>query len=89
MEEKKKEKLERAKKRMERFQKARLFFLFVAIVLLLFLFWGGKAWEEKQWFIDVRQKLYHFLWYDIVLLFLSTVAKLFAAMGYNRAVRKL
>ena len=89
MEDKKKEKLEKAKKRMELFNKVRLFFMFVAIVLLLFIFWGGKVWEEEQWFVDIRQKLYHFLLYDIMLLVLSTFAKLFAAMRYNHAVRKL
>ncbi len=89
MEEEKKLKLEKAKKCMEYINKFRLLFMFVAIVLLLFLFWGGKVWEEVQWFSDIRQKLYNFLWYDIVLLVAATFAKLFAAMRYNRTVRKL
>lgn len=88
MEEEKK-KLEKAKKRMERINKFRLFFMFVAIVLLVFIFWGGKVWEEAQWFINIRQKLYNFLWYDIVLLLITTFARLFAAMRYNRTVKKL
>lgn len=89
MEEEKKLKMEKAKKRMDRINKCRLFFMFVAIVLLLFIFWGGKVWEDAQWFIDIRQKLYNFLWYDIVLLVVATFAKLFSAMRYNSAVRKL
>lgn len=89
MEEEKRQKLEKAKRRMERINKWRLAFMFVAIVLLLFIFWGGKAWSEAQWFIDIRQKLYNFLWYDIVLLVITTFAKLFSAMRYNSAVRKL
>ncbi len=89
MEEEKKGRLERAKKRMELINKFRLLFMFVAIVLLLFIFWGGKVWDEAQWFIDIRQKLYNFLWYDIVLLAASTFAKLFSAMKYNAEVRKL
>lgn len=88
MEEEKK-KLEKAKRRMDRINKCRLFFMFVALVLLLFIFWGGKVWEEAQWFLDIRQKLYNFLWYDIVLLVIATFAKLFAAMRYNRTVKKL
>lgn len=74
---------------MNLINKIRLVFMFVAIVLLLFIFWGGKVWEEAQWFIDIRQKLYNFLWYDIVLLVLATFAKLFSAMRYNSTVRKL
>lgn len=89
MEDEKKETLEKAKKRMELMNKVRLFFMFVAIVLLLFIFWGGKVWEEAQWFVDIRKKLYNFLCYDIILLVMSTFAKLLAAIRYNRAVRKL
>ena len=89
MEEEKKQKIEKAKKRMNIINKFRLVFMFVAIALLLFIFWGGKAWEEAEWFISIRQKLYNFLWYDIVLLVLTTFAKLFSAMRYNAAVRKL
>ncbi len=89
MEEEKKQKVEKARKRMERFNRWRLFFMFVAIVLLLFIFWGGKVWEEAEWFIRTRQKLYNFLWYDIVLLVILTFAKLFSAMRYNSLVKKL
>lgn len=89
MEEEKRQKLEKAKRRMERINRWRLAFMFVAIVLLVFIFWGGKAFGEAQWFIDIRQKIYNFLWYDIVLLLIATFAKLFSAMRYNDAVRKL
>ena len=89
MEEEKKQKLEKAKRRMEMINKWRLAFMFTAIVLLVFIFWGGKAFGGTQWFIDIRQKLYNFLWYDIVLLVAATFAKLISAMKYNSAVRKL
>lgn len=89
MEEEKRQKLEKARRRMERINKWRLVFMFTAIVLLVFIFWGGKVFDEAQWFIDIRQKLYNFLWYDIVLLVITTFAKLFSAMRYNSAVRKL
>lgn len=89
MEEEKKQKVEKAKKRMEMINRFRLVFLFVAIVLLLFIFWGGKVWEDLQWFIDIRQKLYNFLEYDIILLVIMSFAKLFSATRYNSAVRKM
>ena len=73
----------------ERINRWRMVFMFVAVVLLVFIFWGGKAFDGAQWFIDIRQKLYNFLWYDIVLLAAATFAKLFSAMRYNNAVRKL
>ena len=89
MEEEKKLKLEKAKRRLERINRWRMVFMFVAVVLLVFIFWGGKAFDGAQWFIDIRQKLYNFLWYDIVLLAAASFAKLFSAMRYNNAVRKL
>lgn len=89
MEEEKKQRIEKARRRMETANKFRLAFLFVAVVLLLFVFWGGKVWEDAQWFVDIRQKLYHFLLYDIAMLLIMTFLKLFAAMRYNRLVRKL
>ncbi len=89
MEEEKKQKLEKARRRMDILNKWRLFFMFVAILLLVFIFWGGKVWDEAAWFINIRQKLYNFLWYDIVLLVLMTFAKLFAAMRYNSVVKKI
>ena len=89
MEEEKKQKIEKAKKRMDIINKIRLAFMFVAIVLLLFIFWGGKVWEDQQWFIDIRQKLYNFLEYDIILLVIMSFAKLFSATRYNSAVRKM
>lgn len=89
MEEEQKKKVEKAKKRLERVNKWRLFFLFVAVVLLLFIFWGGKAWEEAEWFINARQKLYNFLWYDIILMVVVTFAKPICAMRYNSLVKKL
>lgn len=89
MEEEKKQKLEKARKRMENINKVRLFFMFVAVVLLLFIFWGGKVWEDVQWFVDIRQKLYNFLLYDILLMMIATFAKLFSAMRYNSMVRKM
>ena len=89
MKEEERLKLEKAKKRLRRIDRCRLFFLFVAVVLLLFLFWGAKLWEEAQWFTAAREKLYRFLSYDIALLAAASFAKLFAAMLYNRMVKKL
>ncbi len=85
----KKQKIEKAKKCVDAVNKARLLFMFIAIVLLLFIFWGGKVWEETEWFVNIRQKLYNFLWYDIVMMVIFTFSKLICIMRYNRLVRKM
>lgn len=82
-------KLEKAGRRLRQIDRCRLFFLFVAVVLVLFLFWGAKVWEEAQWFNDAREKIYRFLLYDIALLAVASFAKLFSAFVYNRLVKKL
>lgn len=81
------EKIGKAKRRIDVLNKWRLAFLFIAILGLLFVFWGGKLWEGAQWFEDARQSVYNFLWYDVVLLVIITFAKLFATMKYNGIVK--
>ena len=82
------EKLQKAKRRVDILNKWRLAFLFIAILGLLFVFWGGKLWEGTQWFENARQSVYNFMWYDVVLLVIVTFAKLFATMKYNQIVKK-
>lgn len=82
------EKIQKAKRRVDILNKWRLAFLFIAILGLLFVFWGGKLWEGTQWFENARQSVYNFMWYDVVLLVIVTFAKLFATMKYNQIVKK-
>lgn len=84
-----KERLARARRPMEIANSFRLFFLFIAILLLLFVYFGGKIWAGAQWYDDSVQKIYNFLLWDILLMFVSTLAKLFFVAGYNRVVKKL
>lgn len=88
MTEEQKEELAKSRHRIEILNKLRLTALFIAILLLLFVFWGGKLWEQAAWFIEARQKVYNFMLYDVALLVIVTFAKLFAAMRYNRKVSK-
>ena len=48
------EKIAKAKRRIDVLNKWRLAFLFIAILGLLFVFWGGKLWEGTQWFNNAR-----------------------------------
>ena len=82
------EKIQKAKRRVDILNKWRLAFLFIAILGLLFVFWGGKLWEGTQWFENARQSVYNYMWYDVVLLVIVTFAKLFATMKYNQIVKK-
>lgn len=79
----------KAKKPVDIANKFRLAFLFVAVLLLLFVYFGGKLWEGAAWFDNAVQNIYNFLLWDILLMLLSTFVKVFFAARYNHVVRKL
>lgn len=66
----------------------RLIFLFVGILLLLFLFFGGKWFEGTDWFRSASVIAFRIAEWDIILLVISTFAKLFFTARYNKIVKK-
>ena len=83
------EKVTKAKKPMEIANSFRLFFLFVAVILLVFVYFGGKIWAGVAWYDNAVQSIYNFLLWDILLMLLSTFIKFFFAARYNRVVKHL
>ena len=83
------EKVTKAKKPMEIANSFRLFFLFVAVILLVFVYFGGKIWTRVAWYDNAVQSIYNFLLWDILLMLLSTFLKFFFAARYNRVVKHL
>lgn len=79
----------KAKRPMEIANSFRLFFLFVAVILLLFVYFGGKLWTGAAWYDNAVQSIYNFLLWDILLMLLSTFIKFFFAARYNRVVKHL
>lgn len=87
--EEQKELLVRAKKPVDRADKFRLVFLFIAVVALVFIFFGNKAWEGILWYDTIVQRLYQFLLWDIVCMLISTFVKLFYVAKYNQVVKQI
>lgn len=83
------EKLARARRPMEIANSFRLFFLVIAVLFLLFVYFGGKIWTGQKWYDDSVQGIYNFLLWDVLLMLLSTFAKFFFAARYNQVVKKL
>lgn len=79
----------KAKRPVDIANKFRLGFLFIAVLLLLFVYFGGKLWEGVLWFDNAVQNIYNFLLWDILLMLLATFVKFFFAARYNHVVRKL
>lgn len=67
----------------------RWFFMIIALLILLVLFFGNKIWEEAVWYIAFSGKAYAFLLWDIALMLLSSIARILFAARYNRIVKKL
>lgn len=67
----------------------RWIFMMIALLLLLFLFFGNKLWEGAAWYDNFVQNAYLFLFWDVLLMFLSTIAKIFFTARYNHIVKKL
>lgn len=82
-------KLDKAKKPMEIANKFRLFFLFIAVLALLFLYFGAKFWEGLDWFESTRQIMYYFLSWDVLLMLAATFIKFFFVSKYNKVVKNL
>lgn len=84
-----KEQITRARRPMEIANSFRLFFLLVAVILLVFVYFGGKLWTGAAWFDNAVQSIYNFLLWDILLMLLSTFIKFFFAAKYNKVVKHL
>lgn len=87
--EEQKVRLAKARRPMEIANSFRLFFLLIAVLFLLFVYFGGKIWTGQQWYDSSVQSIYNFLLWDVLLMLLSTFAKFFFVARYNRVVKRL
>lgn len=67
----------------------RWLFLIIALFLLLFIFFGNKIWTGAAWYAAFVEKAYVFLFWDVLLMFISTLAKILFTVRYNHIVRKI
>ena len=81
--------VEKAKRPMDIANKCRLACLFIAVLLLVFVYFGGKLWEGVSWYEQAVQNIYSFLLWDILLMLIATFVKFFFAARYNHIVKRL
>lgn len=67
----------------------RWFFMIIALLVLLVMFFGNKIWEEAAWYVAFSGKAYAFLMWDIALMLLCSILRIIFAARYNRIVRNL
>ncbi len=87
--EEQKSRLDKARQPMEIANSFRLFFLLVAVILLVFVYFGGKIWTGVAWYDNAVQSIYRFLLWDILLMLVSTFVKFFFVAKYNKVVKNL
>lgn len=85
----KKDKLQSLMHKIEVANKLRLFFLFVAVVILVLLYFANKFWETESWYLALRGHAIVFVGWDILFMFISTFTKLFFTVKYNRTVKEI
>ena len=67
----------------------RWIFLMVALLLVLFIFFGNKLWQGAAWYDAFAGKAYAFLMWDILLMLISNIIRIIFAARYNRIVKNL
>ena len=67
----------------------RWFFMIIALLVLLVMFFGNKIWEDAAWYAAFSGKAYAFLMWDIALMLLCSILRIIFAARYNRIVRNL
>lgn len=67
----------------------RWIFLMIALLMVLFLFIGGKLWEGATWYTAFTGKAYVFLLWDILLMLICNIVRIFFTARYNRIVKNL
>lgn len=67
----------------------RWFFMIIALFLVLFIFFGNKIWGDAAWYQAFLKNAYSFLLWDILLMLVSTIVKMFFTVRYNHIVKNL
>lgn len=67
----------------------RLFFLFIALFVVLLLFYGNKFLYGVKWYIDCKLAVYDFLFLDVIFMFISIIVKMILAGSYNRMIKRM
>ena len=67
----------------------RWFFLAAALLIVLFLFFGNKLWQDQAWYEAFSGRAYSFLLWDILLMLICNIIRIGFAARYNKIVKNL
>lgn len=80
--------LDKALKRVKIADKFRIAMIFIALLFVLFLFYGDKLVGDAGWYVSFKGLTYEILFFLILLMLLSTMLKMAFVAKYNALVKK-
>ncbi len=80
--------LDKALKKVKIADKCRIALVFIALLFVLFLFYGNKIVGEASWYVSFKSFTYEILFFLILLMLLSTMLKMAFVAKYNALVKK-
>lgn len=80
--------LEKALKRVKLADRIRIALVIIALLFVLFLFYGDKIVGDAGWYISFKALTYEILFFLILLMLLSTMLKMAFVAKYNALVKK-
>ena len=83
-----KEKLDKLRKKIKVADRFRLVFLFAALMMVLFIFYGNKFAMETTWYESSRVTIYNILFYAVFFMLVSSLSKIVLVTKYNRILKK-
>lgn len=84
-----KQQLEKMRKKIDRANKIRLALIFIAVVLLVIIYFGNKFFTGVAWYDRFVQNSYVFLLFDIFAMLITIFAKIGFTIRYNKYVKKV
>lgn len=80
--------LQKAMKRVKIADKIRLACLFIALLLVLFIFYGNKFAMETTWYLGFQSLAYELLALAVMIMLGATILKMIFATAYNQLLKK-
>lgn len=83
-----KQQLEKMRKRIDKANKVRLALIFIAVVLLVVIYFGNKFFTGVAWYDGFVQNSYVFLLFDIFAMLIAIFVKIGFTVRYNKYVKR-
>ncbi|MDD6203204.1 MAG: hypothetical protein PUB13_09765 [Lachnospiraceae bacterium] len=88
MTDEKKERLQKIMNKITTANKFRLAFMYIAVVILVFWYFGEKLFKGVPWFVSFQSIALYITGWDVIFMVIATFLKLFFTVQYNKAVKE-